>query len=45
MADMSNIVEGGIDIDFMVVFALITDIELAILESLTWSLTVLCDKC
>ena len=39
-ADMSNVIEGAIDIDFLEVLTLTIDIELTILESLTLSLTL-----
>ena len=39
-ADMSNVIEGAIDIDFFEVLTLTIDIELTILESLTLPLTL-----
>ena len=38
--DMSNVIEGAIDIDFLEVLTLTIDIELTILESLTLPLTL-----
>ena len=39
-SDMSNVIEGAIDIDFLEVLTLTIDIELTILESLTLPLTL-----
>ena len=39
-SDMSNEIEGAIDIDFLEVLTLTIDIELTILESLTLPLTL-----
>ena len=40
VADMSNVIEVAIDIDFLETLTLTIDIELVILESLTLPLTL-----